>query len=82
MNTPTQPTVTFPGVAAFFDHIEAKTGHRVETVEVLRRRVNDLAQVLVHDCDRCERCYCFGQGDVDAYEAAKAALAAREGSAR
>lgn len=45
-------------------------------IEAQRRIVADLAQVLVHDClPHSERCYCFGEGDVTAYETAKAKLA-------
>jgi hypothetical protein len=46
-----------------------------DTIEILRRRRNELASALVHDCDpRSETCACFGQADIDAYEAARAAL--------
>lgn len=45
--------------------------------DVLRRRVAELASVLVHDCHpSSEACHCFAQGDVDAWEQARAELAA------
>ena len=45
----------------------------------LRDRVAALAQILVHDCDpTSDRCYCFGQGDIDAYEQARDQLRASQ----
>lgn len=56
----------------------AFTSNESERLE-LRREVNRLGQVLIHDCyidgeAGPEECHCFGQADIDAYESARAAL--------
>ncbi len=53
-----------------------------ELIEAQRRTCDQLAQVLVHDCPPwAENCWCYGEGDVRAYEAARAKLDAMKAEA-
>jgi len=61
-------------IFANMPHTQAQL--RAQHMRDLMAKADQLAQVLVHECGPAdEHCYCFGQGDVDAYEAVRAELA-------
>ena len=54
----------------------------MDAIQAARMEVARLSQVLVHDCDpRSEKCWCFGEADVKAYEAARQRLRELQGRA-